>query len=252
MNDKKIFSLIARLFRPFQRTGPGEPAAEEPTETKTETEKERKQAPPPIDVEKKEKEKAGPRQVKTVPRRPVEKIKKTGQFSPPKTDKKGFALLTDKHDLYQLFEGGKKKNKPGEENFAEMFEKSRTDKYQLRLLKEKKASAVKPAPTPLTVGERIKEYPPPQVDIDLHGYSAVEAEKRTAIFIRNARRKGIRTVRVIVGKGLHSNGKAVLPDVIEKKIIQLKQSRCVLGFKWEKKDKRKSGALVVYLVPSNE
>jgi hypothetical protein len=54
---------------------------------------------------------------------------------------------------------------------------------------------------------------------------------------------------IIVGKGLHSQGKAILPDVVEKKITRLKRKKWLLGFEWEKKDKRKSGSLIVYLLP---
>jgi len=139
------------------------------------------------------------------------------------------------------------KKKKAEENFAQLFEKSQTDTYQQQMLKEKKSLSKREMPLPLTVGERIKSYPSPQEELDLHGYTAVQAESRAETFIRSARLRRIRTVRIIVGKGLHSNGKAVLPEVVKTKIIQLKKDRLVLGYKWEKKDKRKSGALIVYL-----
>lgn len=173
-----------------------------------------------------------------------QKVKKTKQSPAAKTDKKGFRVLTDEHDLYQLF--GEKKNSK-REDFGRIFEESQQDKRQQFLLQEKKK--ISSETTPLTVRERIKTYPPPQVELDLHGNKAAEAVKRTEAFIENARQKKIRTVRIIVGKGLHSGGKAVLPDVIEEKIIRLKRKNWLLGFEWEKKDKRKSGALIVYLVP---
>jgi DNA-nicking Smr family endonuclease len=173
-----------------------------------------------------------------------QKIKKTKQSPAAKTDKKGLRVLTDEHDLYQLF-GAKKKSK--QEDFGRMLEEFHQDKQLQLLLQEKKV--VSNQSTPLTVSERIKTYPAPQAELDLHGNTAPEAEKRTETFIENARRKKIRTVRIIVGKGLHSEEKAVLPDVVEKKIIRLKRKNWLLGFEWEKKDKRKSGALIVYLVP---
>jgi DNA-nicking Smr family endonuclease len=173
-----------------------------------------------------------------------QKVKKTKQSPAAKTDKKGFRVLTDEHDLYQLF-GAKKKSK--QEDFGRMFEEFHQDKQLQLLLQEKKV--VSNQSTPLTVSERIKTYPAPQAELDLHGNTVPEAEKRTEAFIENARRKKIRTVRIIVGKGLHSEEKAVLPDVVEKKITRLKRKNWLLGFEWEKKDKRKSGALIVYLVP---
>jgi DNA-nicking Smr family endonuclease len=172
------------------------------------------------------------------------KKKKTKQSPAVKTDKKGFRVLTDKHDLYQLF--GEKK-KPKQEEFGRIFEESQQDKKQQLLLQEKKT--ISDETTPLTVSQRIKTYPAPQLELDLHGSTTQEAEKKTGSFIENARREKIRTVRIIVGKGLHSDGKAIIPDVVEKKITRLKRKNWLLGFEWEKKDKRKSGALIVYLIP---
>jgi DNA-nicking Smr family endonuclease len=172
------------------------------------------------------------------------KKKKTKPSPAVKTDKKGFRVLTDEHDLYQVF--GEKKNSK-QEDFGRIFEESQQDKKQQLLLLEKKKISSQTAP--LTVGQRIKTYPAPQVELDLHGATVPEAEKRTESFIENARREKIRTVRIIVGKGLHSEGKAKLPDVVEKEIIRLKRKNWLLDFEWEKKDKRKSGAMIVYLVP---
>lgn len=165
-------------------------------------------------------------------------------------DSKGFRVLTDEHDLYRLFtEKNKGKRYDEDDDFARLFEKSQQDRRQRLMMKEKKGAPDKPNTTPLTPRERIKVYPAPQRELDLHGFTAVQAETRTEAFIRGARQNDIRTVRIIVGKGRHSNGKAVLPDLIEKKIIELKGKQWVLAFKWEKKDKRKSGAIIVYLLP---
>jgi len=54
-------------------------------------------------------------------------------------------------------------------------------------------------------------------------------------------------LRIIVGKGIHSLSKAVLPDVVEKKIVELKKEDIVMTFLWEKHRKLKSGAIIVYL-----
>ena len=170
------------------------------------------------------------------------KIKKAKPSPTVKTDKKGVRVLTDEHDLYQLF--GEKK-KTGEEDFDRLFKESQTNKKQQMLLKEKKKASNKK--TTLTVREQIKTYPAPQMELDLHGNTAPEAQQKTVTFIENARQKKIRTVRIIVGKGLHSRGKAVLPDIVEDTIIRLKRKNWLLGFDWEKKDKNKSGAMIVYL-----
>lgn len=214
-------------FRPLK---PAEPEPPTPVNTGTEAhEKEPPPTPPPAKA----------------------KQKKTPKPQKRKLDKKGFRILTDNEDLFRLFEMENSFTKQAEqhESFDRLFENSQTDIYQQQLLREKMREEYKKNHTrPLTPGERLKEYPPPQAELDLHGCKAPEAEKKTETFIGNARRRGIRTVRVIVGKGLHSSGKAVLPGVVENKIIQLKRRQWVLSFKWENKDKRKSGALIVYLV----
>ncbi|MCP3926912.1 MAG: Smr/MutS family protein [Desulfobacterales bacterium] len=98
-----------------------------------------------------------------------------------------------------------------------------------------------------TVDKKIKNYPAPELDLDLHGFTAIEAELSADSFIRSALQKGCLTLRIIVGKGTHSEFGAVLPDAIEDLILKLKKEKVVLSYRWEKKIKRKSGAIIVYL-----
>jgi DNA-nicking Smr family endonuclease len=179
------------------------------------------------------------------------KKKRTGKKKDPepKVDTKGFRIITDQHDLHKLFSGESMKKKE-KEDFVRLFEESQTDSIQLRLLEDKKQSQPEQRKTQRTPTEQVKSFPPPQAELDLHGYTSAEAETAAEMFIQNARQKGTRTIRLIVGKGLHSEGKAVLPEVVERKIIALKRNKSVLTYAWEKKDKRKSGALIVYLMPA--
>lgn len=179
------------------------------------------------------------------PAEPDKAKKKVKKNPEPQVDKKGFRVITDKHNLYALF--GEEEVKQEPEDFTQMFERAQTDSFQLRLLADKKQTKDYEPFRPPTA--QIKVYPPPQRELDLHGYTAAEAENEVESFIRNARLQGVRTLRVIVGKGLHSQGKAVLPDLVERRIIELKRLNCVLGFSWEKKEKTKSGAMIIYLVP---
>jgi DNA-nicking Smr family endonuclease len=235
---KMIFSVFTRFFKSIVvKTQTPEPEVSEPTPPVT---VER----PSIDITKPQKEIPIPPVKNKASTPPVIK-KRAKKTSKGKFDKKGFRIITDNDSFSQLFQVDKKRE--SEENFAQLFENSQTDTYQQQMLKEKKDISARTKPSALTVNERIKSFPVPQEELDLHGYTAMEAESRAETFIRNARLRRLRTVRVIVGKGLHSNGKAVLPNVVETKIIQLKQNRLVLSYKWEKKDKRKSGALIVYL-----
>ena len=55
----------------------------------------------------------------------------------------------------------------------------------------------------------------PEETLDLHGHTREEAEKALAAFLSSARRKGLRKVLIIHGKGSHSReGKAVLPGFV--------------------------------------
>ena len=88
----------------------------------------------------------------------------------------------------------------------------------------------------------------PQETLDLHGCTAQEAEAKTQRFIEASGRHGLKTVRIITGKGLHSpGGKAVLPDLIELQLSLLRKDGAITAFQWERKLKDRSGALLVYL-----
>ncbi len=161
-----------------------------------------------------------------------------------RTSKTGVPLLTHNDDLTEIFTGEKSKRTP-EKSFTEMMESSLSEQTIRTALREKNDTLL--PEKALTINEKIKDYPDPEDQIDLHGCSADEAAVRTESFIQAARRKGARTVRIIAGKGLHSEEKAVLPHVVEDKIVDLKKNKLVLTFKWEKKSKLKSGAVIVYL-----
>jgi DNA-nicking Smr family endonuclease len=190
---------------------------------------------------------AGKTTASNKPSDPVAKKRRRKSPNDQRFDSKGFRIITEKHNLHQLFGGEPEKEK--DYDFASMFEESQGDVYQQRLLKDKTVPITLTKRNVRTPTEQIKTFPPPQKELDLHGFTAIAAEAAVGTFIENSRRNGLRTIRLIVGKGLHSHGKAVLPDVVEQKVFQLKRDSKVLAMNWEKKDKRKSGALIVYLIP---
>jgi len=98
-----------------------------------------------------------------------------------------------------------------------------------------------------TVKDILKDYPHPQEAIDLHGHTAVEAENKLNNFITFAKANSLQTVRVITGKGNHSKNGPVIPDTVELLLIDLKKKKRILTFKWEKKEKKKSGSVTIYL-----
>ncbi len=127
-------------------------------------------------------------------------------------------------------------NEP-EEDFITLLEES-FQKARAKPLK-------KPPPVPLE--KRLKRYPPPEKALDLHGYTAIGAEIRAKSFIHTCKQQGFFTIRIIVGKGRHSDQEAVLPDVVEDVAKEMKKQGLVIGFDWENKIKSKSGALIIYL-----
>ncbi len=128
------------------------------------------------------------------------------------------------------------KNESGED-FSILLEES---------FRKSRAKPLKKAP-PVPLEKRLKRYPPPEKALDLHGYNAIGAEVRAKSFIHTCKQQGFFTIRIIVGKGRHSDQEAVLPDVVEDVAKEMKKQGIVIGFDWENKIKSKSGALIIYL-----
>jgi DNA-nicking Smr family endonuclease len=84
-----------------------------------------------------------------------------------------------------------------------------------------------------------------QDDLDLHGFTSEEAAVQTAVFLADARRRGLRCVRVVHGKGLRSAGRE---PVLRKRIRKLLTRRDeVLAFVEPRGFHGGSGAVVVLL-----
>jgi DNA-nicking Smr family endonuclease len=124
-----------------------------------------------------------------------------------------------------------------EENFALLLEAS---------LKQRTGPAKKKS-NPMPIKKRLKRYPPPEAKLDLHGFTALGAQLKAKAFISTCKHQGYFSLRLIVGKGLHSDLGPVLPDVIEDLLKIMKDQNMVLAYEWDQQKKSKSGALVVYL-----
>ena len=155
----------------------------------------------------------------------------TGYPHKVQKDKHGITLL----DAMQ--EGGSFPGNTIKEDFAGMLEAS--------FKKGEVKSVKKPQRMPLK--KRLKRYPPVEVELDLHGYTSVGAQVKVESFISNCKFQGFFTIRIIVGKGMHSDFGPVLPDVVEDVVRQMKKQDVVIAYEWDKKKKSKSGAVIVYL-----
>lgn len=108
--------------------------------------------------------------------------------------------------------------------------------------------AAKGESAPPSLAERLRHYPPPEEELDLHGLTAEEAEGALRRFVGRCRGINLATLRIITGKGLHSPGQPVLPAVAEATLTELQREEGLLAFRWEQKRRgRESGALIVYL-----
>lgn len=131
---------------------------------------------------------------------------------------------------------------PDDDNLDELIDAYSSPKDIASALHEKRAGELEPTEN---TGEKIKRYPKPEWELDLHNKTIDEAKREIGNFLVNAKGKQIQTVRIITGKGLHSpNFKSVLPEITEQKLAELKRNRLVLSFKKE----RTGGAFLVYLM----
>ena len=190
-----------------------------------------------------------------------------------KQDKNNLPIFDSDHDLLKAFEKKDEINTYNRKNiFNEHKKNNQTNKHGVKVLdnlpEEKKMAEnsikedfaelleeffengkAKPLKklSSMPVKKRLKRYPPVEVELDLHGYNAIGARVKTMSFIQSCKHQGFFTLRIIVGKGLHSDLGPVLPDVVEDVVREMKKQDLVLWFEWDKKKKAKSGALIVYL-----
>jgi DNA-nicking Smr family endonuclease len=126
---------------------------------------------------------------------------------------------------------------PEKEDFKTLLEES---------FKKKKSDPAKKS-SPMPLKKRLKRYPSVEIQLDLHGFNAIGALVKAKSFISSCKQQGYFTLRIIVGKGLHSDLGPVLPDIIEDLLKQMKNQDQIIFYEWDKKKKSQSGAVIVYL-----
>lgn len=146
--------------------------------------------------------------------------------------------LPGETDLHEIF--GQAATR---QTFADQIDSRLADTDLQRVLAEKRGKK----PRPPTLKERLRTYPPPQEELDLHGTIGAEAEARVVGFLNASTAFKHRTVRIITGKGKHTEGPAVLPPLVEATLAQLKQAGRILHYAWDQKTRERSGAVLVYL-----
>jgi len=155
-------------------------------------------------------------------------------------DKKGIPFLSD-HELPGKLFGVTEEEAP----FSQVIDQALAQPEIQEVLQETLSSRAE-------TEQKQPAQPPahhliPESELDLHGATGPEAEVRTQAFISSAYHKHLHSLRIITGKGLHSENSPVLPDVVESTVLELKKKGVIRSFRWEKKDKLKSGAILVFL-----
>lgn len=83
--------------------------------------------------------------------------------------------------------------------------------------------------------------------LDLHGARASEAAERVARFVRDAHRAGVRRIRIVHGKGLHSEGGGVLAEVVLRVLTEGAAAARTIAFVTAPPEQGGAGALLVEL-----
>ncbi len=99
----------------------------------------------------------------------------------------------------------------------------------------------------LNLFEKINSYPPIQKTKDLHGAFSSDTEKIIRAFISDSKLHGIKTVKLITGKGIHSKTAPVIPETAWDVLVKLKRENKILYMKWEKKNNPLSGSIIVFI-----
>lgn len=126
-------------------------------------------------------------------------------------------------------------------NFDDFMSKysSKEKIAQAKIEKEKSDTPIKEK------GGLLKNFPKIQRTLDLHGHTTNEAKREIKRFIENMKLQRIQTVKIITGRGWHSKDfKAVLPQLTEQLLAQLKKE----GFIYQFKKEKTGGAFLVYIL----
>lgn len=92
-----------------------------------------------------------------------------------------------------------------------------------------------------------------EAECDLHGQTAVEAEREVLRFVRACRQAAKHSVLIIVGKGLHSpGGKGTLQNRVIDALSKGAAARLVLAFRTAPRHLGGTGALVARLRPGRD
>jgi len=81
----------------------------------------------------------------------------------------------------------------------------------------------------------------PDHTLDLHGMLKDEALRKVEITVKDMKARGYVKLRIITGKGKHSENEPVIPDAVDDLLIKLKREGVVRTISWENRVVKGSG-----------
>ena len=81
----------------------------------------------------------------------------------------------------------------------------------------------------------------PDHTLDLHGMLKDEAIRKVEMIVKEMRIRKITKLRIITGKGKHSQDEPVIPQAVDSLLLTLKKASFIRFMKWENRTVKGSG-----------
>jgi len=96
-----------------------------------------------------------------------------------------------------------------------------------------------------TVEEQKRFFKPvetrPDHTLDLHGMLKDESVRKVEITVKDMKARGYLLLRIITGKGKHSENEPVIPDAVDTLLLALKKEGFIRNISWENRTVKGSG-----------
>lgn len=185
-------------------------------------------------------QKKGKTKIKSAPARP--EVKKHNNLRKNLKNKNGINIITNSSDLNDFFLSSEEKS-----TISKMNQPAENERAYLNAKKEGASVS-----RPISLDKRLSRFPAPERTLDLHGFSSIQAKLKVENFIASSFKKGFFTLKIITGKGSHSEFGAVLPQITEDIVKEMVVEKKVLHYKWENEVMDASGSMTVYLNRFND
>jgi len=130
--------------------------------------------------------------------------------------------------------GGRMSDKKKKDDFSKLLEEYSDIDFEIH--KKEKSS---------TVEEQKRFFKPleirPDHTLDLHGMLKDDALRKVEITVKDMKLRGYLKLRIITGKGKHSENEPVIPDAVDDLLLKLKREGFIRTITWENRIVKGSG-----------